>query len=87
VTILYFQADITSLASFQIDQWQSSYYSALRKVCDRDKVKVIIYKTRSSGKNQQSTFFWYETHRIENDASNNSSIVSACIRYGDNFFT
>jgi hypothetical protein len=34
----------------------------------------LILKPRSSGKNKSPTYFWYDTNRIENDASNNSSL-------------
>jgi hypothetical protein len=36
-------------------------------------------KARSSGKNWSPTFLWYDTHHIENDASNNSSIVTCVL--------
>jgi hypothetical protein len=32
--------------------------------------------TINYGKNKSPTFFWYHTDRIENEASNNSSIVA-----------
>jgi hypothetical protein len=37
---------------------------------------AIIRLTRSSGKNESPTLLWYDSDRIENDASNNFSIVA-----------
>jgi hypothetical protein len=38
----------------------------------------VVNKKSSSGKNLLTTFLWYDTDRIENDASNNYFIV-ACV--------
>jgi hypothetical protein len=45
-----------------------------------------LYETKSSGNNWSPAVLWYDTDRIENDASNNSCIV-VYIRCRWNVFT